>query len=84
MYNNSSAQNLKGDVIYWEENKCVLIREFLQFSVVISRESKWFIACCLPLDLATQGETEREVIENMRDFIDEYLNDFDVPNLEAG
>jgi len=53
------------------------MEEILRFPVVISREGKWFVACCPPLDLATQGRTEREVLENMRDLIEDYLSDPD-------
>jgi len=37
--------------------------------VLISKEGKWFVACCPILDIATQGRTEEEVKENMVDLI---------------
>ncbi len=51
-------------------------------SVVISREGKWFVAACPLLDIATQGETEEEVKENMRDLIEEYFEDPDTTKPE--
>jgi predicted RNase H-like HicB family nuclease len=42
--------------------------------VVITKEGKWFVACCPILDVATQGKTEKEVKENMEDLIDESLH----------
>ena len=50
--------------------------------VVITKEGKWFVACCPLLDLATQGRTEKEVRANMRALIDDYLRDPDTPKPE--
>ena len=49
----------------------------VSLSVVISREEKWFVASCPLLDLATQGKTEKEVKENMKDLLEDYFNDPD-------
>lgn len=43
------------------------------------KEDEWFVASCPPLGIATQGETEQEVKENIGDLIDEYLQDPDTP-----
>ncbi|MFH0970224.1 MAG: hypothetical protein V1776_02065 [Candidatus Diapherotrites archaeon] len=50
--------------------------------IMIMREGKWFVASCPPLDIATQGETEEEVKENMADLIQDYLSDKDTPKPE--
>ena len=47
------------------------------FPIVIARENKWFVASCPSLDLATQGRTENEVRNNMKQLIDDYLADPD-------
>jgi predicted RNase H-like HicB family nuclease len=47
--------------------------------ILIAKESKWFVASCPILDIATQGRTEKEVKENMADLISEYLRDPDTP-----
>ena len=44
-------------------------------SVVITKEGKWFVAACPVLDIATQGKDEKEVIENMKDLVEEYFED---------
>jgi predicted RNase H-like HicB family nuclease len=49
----------------------------LPFPIVIAREGKWFVASCPLLDIATQGESEVEVKENMADLINDYLTDPD-------
>ena len=35
--------------------------------VVISQEGKWFVAQCLDIDIASQGRSESEALENLRD-----------------
>ncbi len=53
--------------------------------IVITRETKWYVASCPPLEIATQGRTEREVRENMVELIEEYLRDPDTtkPSLDS-
>lgn len=53
----------------------------IQFPVpiFINREGKWFIAECPSLNLATQGKTEKEVRENMKELLQDYLRDEDTP-----
>lgn len=49
------------------------------FPVFITTEGKWFVAECPILNIATQGRTEKEVKDNMKDLIKEYLRDPDTP-----
>lgn len=49
------------------------------FPIFITKEGKWFVAECPILDIATQGKTEKEVKENMKDLIKEYVTDSDTP-----
>lgn len=49
------------------------------FPVFITVEGKWFVADCPILGIATQGRTEKEVKENIRDLIKEYLADPHTP-----
>ncbi len=52
----------------------------LPFPIVIAREGKWFVASCPLLDIATQGESEAEVKENMADLLNDYICDPDTRN----
>ena len=36
-------------------------------SAVVWQEDKWFVAQCLEVDVASQGETEEEAIHNLND-----------------
>lgn len=37
------------------------------FNAVVWQEDKWFVAQCLEVDVASQGRTEKEALENLRD-----------------
>jgi predicted RNase H-like HicB family nuclease len=37
------------------------------FNAVISQEGEWFVAQCLEVDIASQGETEEEAIQNLNE-----------------
>ncbi len=45
------------------------------FTAIVWREGKWFIAQCLEVDLASQGRTEREAVENLRETLELYLEE---------
>ncbi len=49
----------------------------LPVPVFLGRDGKWFVAECPPLNIATQGRTEREAKENVADLIRTYLSDPD-------
>ena len=51
--------------------------DVISFPVLLSKEGKWFVACCPILDIATQGRSAEEVKENMVDLIQEYMEDPD-------
>ena len=36
-------------------------------NAVVWQEDEWFIAQCLEVDVASQGKTEKEALENLRD-----------------
>ena len=39
--------------------------DIISFPVLISKEGKWFVACCPMLDIATHGRTEEEVTKEV-------------------
>jgi len=38
--------------------------------VVVHREERWFVAQCLDVDIASQGRSEMEAINNLRDALE--------------
>ncbi|MDE0042987.1 MAG: type II toxin-antitoxin system HicB family antitoxin [Candidatus Poribacteria bacterium] len=43
------------------------------FTASISREDDWFIAQCLEIDVASQGESEEEALINLREAVELYF-----------
>jgi len=41
-----------------------------RFSASIWQEGEWFIAQCVQVDIASQGGTEDEALENLRDALE--------------
>ncbi len=40
------------------------------FTASVWQEDKWFIAQCREVDVASQGETEEEALEHLRDALE--------------
>jgi len=40
------------------------------FSAVVWQEGPWFVAQCLEVDVASQGETEEEALSNLREALE--------------
>ncbi len=40
------------------------------FSATVWREADWFVAQCLDVDVASQGRTEEEALENLREALE--------------
>ena len=41
-----------------------------RFAASISQEDEWFVAQCVQVDVASQGATEDEALENLRDALE--------------
>ena len=61
------------------------MREIISLPIFITKEGDWFVACCPILDIATQGRSEEEVRDNMKDLIGDYMQDPDTekPDLDT-
>jgi predicted RNase H-like HicB family nuclease len=40
------------------------------FSATVWREGQWFVSQCLDVDVASQGRTEEEALENLREALE--------------
>ena len=43
------------------------------FTASVWREETWYIAQCLEVDVASQGETEEEALENLEEALELYF-----------
>lgn len=49
------------------------------YTVIITKEEKWFVARCAELGVVSQGKTQKEAEKNLGEALELYLED----NLEA-
>ena len=49
----------------------------MQLSVIITREEKFFVALAPDVDVASQGETMEEALDNLNEALDLYFEDED-------
>lgn len=38
-----------------------------KFSATVTREGEWFVAQCLEIDIASQGQSEEEALSNLKE-----------------
>lgn len=74
---------LKRNILYHSGNHLIM-EETYRFSAVIQKEGKWYVSWCPELDIASQGETIEEAIENLKEAIELYLEDEDAQIPAAG
>ncbi len=43
------------------------------FAATVWREGNWYVSQCLEVDVASQGETEQEALENLREALELHL-----------
>jgi predicted RNase H-like HicB family nuclease len=40
------------------------------FAATVWREGKWYVSQCLEVDVASQGETEQEALDNLKEALE--------------
>jgi hypothetical protein len=50
-----------------------------KFTASIWQEDEWFVAQCVEVDVASQGKTEDEVLENLRDALEVHFTHLSLP-----
>jgi predicted RNase H-like HicB family nuclease len=43
------------------------------FAATVWREGNWYVSQCLEADVASQGETEEEALENLKEALELYF-----------
>ena len=54
-----------------------MVKRTLEFSSVVNKEGKWYVATCAELGITSQGKTVEESIDNLKEAIELYLEDED-------
>ena len=50
-------------------------------TVAITHEASWYVARCLEVEVASQGESVEEALDNLREALELYFEDAPVPDL---
>ncbi len=50
-------------------------------TAAITHEAPWYVARCLEVEVASQGETVEEALDNLREALELYFEDAPVPDL---
>lgn len=55
----------------------------LEFHTLIWQEGKWFVAKCLEVEVASQGKTKKEALDNLREALELYFEEEKVNKLPS-
>jgi predicted RNase H-like HicB family nuclease len=53
------------------------------FTAAVHQEEDWYVAQCLEVDVASQGQTLDEALTNLAEAVELYLEEADDPQLTA-
>ncbi len=53
----------------------------MRLTAAITHEAAWYVARCLEVEVASQGETVEEALDNLREALELYFEDAPVPDL---
>ncbi|RZU51075.1 hypothetical protein EV385_2874 [Krasilnikovia cinnamomea] len=53
------------------------------FTAAVHQEDDWYVARCLELDVASQGETLDAALANLREAVEVFLDEVAAPAIEA-
>lgn len=64
---------------YYQSKALIIFGELMkktrQFSAIIEKEDDWYVSLCPELDIASQGKSIEEAIENLKEAVSLYLED---------
>lgn len=53
----------------------------MQLTAAITHEAPWYVARCLDVEVASQGQTAEEALDNLREALKLYFEDAPMPDL---
>jgi len=53
----------------------------MRLTAAITHEAPWYVARCLEVEVASQGETVEEALDSLREALELYFEDAPVPDL---
>ena len=52
----------------------------MQFTVAVTHEAPWYVARCLDVEVASQGESVEEALANLKEALELYFEDEALPD----
>lgn len=52
----------------------------MRFTAAVTKEDDWYVALCLEVDVASQGRSVEESLENLREALELYFEDEPLPH----
>ncbi len=53
----------------------------MRFTAAITHEAPWYVARCLDVEVASQGENVEDALANLREALELYFEDAPLPDL---
>ncbi len=53
----------------------------MEYHAILSKERNWIVAVCLELDVASEGKTVEEAMENLKEAVELYIEDEDLDSI---
>jgi len=53
----------------------------MRLTAAVTHEAPWYVARCLEVEVASQGETVEEALGNLREALELYFEDAPLPDL---
>lgn len=52
----------------------------MRFTAAVTQEAPWYVARCLEIEVASQGNTVEEALSNLREALELYFEDRPLPD----
>jgi len=52
----------------------------MRFTAAVTQEAPWYVAPCLEIEVASQGNTVAEALKNLREALELYFEDRPLPD----
>jgi predicted RNase H-like HicB family nuclease len=51
----------------------------MRFTAAVTHEAPWYVARCLEVEVASQGESVEEALDNLKEALELYFEDMPLP-----
>ena len=51
----------------------------MRFTTAVTHEDGWYVACCLEVEVTSQGTTVEEALANLKEALELYFEDIALP-----